>query len=381
MTLHDGEWRPLNRAERMFALGQLILWGLILLSLVAIKAQGQTTQILGDDVGRFIASPRGIANCDGALYFADSLPKSSVNSGKIRKLAGSTYTMLATGLNGPTSVACGPSGSVYVTDSGADRIVQIDGTSGAVTVLQTQPLNTWPRGLYADGGALTWGAWSPNSSEGSSVWRSLTPTGPRSRLYQAPVNSLSGVWGVAPAPNGGAYFTEQNEQRLKLTVPGQPNAPITLAGDGWMGTCASGQTLAQCRFNGPLDLQLVGSDLYILDSNGIRRAIGITTLGSAAPVSTVYSSSLFGVPTGFLKDGESGPLYVSVASRQAVWAFGELAPQPTATPVPATATSVPTSPPATATRTLPPTAVPTATAPGVPMCVVPCRIPNGSELR
>ena len=314
------------------------------------------TMWLGNAVNRPIADPRGIVRCGSAYYITDS------SAGLIRRYDPATgeYAILASGLKGPNSLQCaGTDGSLYVTQTFNSSIDLVDPQGGRVA-LQTLPTNTWPRGLAHDATSLIWANWGNSSSEGSSIY-TWSPGTTRRLLYKD--TGLGGEWGVTVAPDNETLFSVQNTQRI-MKLRASDGEAMIVAGDGWQGECVTGDQLENCRFNEPLDIAIHGNDLYIMDANGIRRAINYLAYEGQAEVETVYETSSLGKPTTFLVDG--GNLYVGVAG--AVYRYGaEPVPPstPTATPVPPTATKTRTSIP-THTPTLPHTPIPTATAPPTP---------------
>ena len=90
--------------------------------------------------------------------------------------------------DGPSAVAAGATGEVWVTDSRNHRLRRI-GPDGAVVTLAGSGPGSTTVGAFADGAAETARLWNPS--------------------------------GLAPAPNGNAYFTDSGNHRVRSVLGGQ----------------------------------------------------------------------------------------------------------------------------------------------------------------
>lgn len=334
---------------------------LALLALCAAPCAAQTV-VMGDSVDRPVLAPQGLSVCAGGLFVAD------MTAGKVRGLNlanGVWRPTVASGLNLPAGLAC-LDGVLYVTEAAesASRVDRINPDGSVVPVAQ-MAISAAPRGIAQIGSGLIFAAWGNNGSNANSIWavNGSAPyriagnglwasTGDGSDPLLA---SFRSPYGVAPL-NGAIAVSEQTGHKIRqFSIAGSAS---TVAGDGYQGFAGDGGPAAQSRLNAPQFLASDGQDLYIADTGNSR----VRRIRNGI-ISTVVNLTGLGPPTGITVNG--GTLYVSVPSRQAVYAYPltDATPQPTVTlppantPVPTwTAIPSPTNVPTSSPR---PTASPT----------------------
>ena len=239
--------------------------------------------------------PRGPAlDGSGSLYVADS------GHNRIRRIdtEGVITTIAGTGergfggdggpateaqLSSPTGVVLDGSGSLYVADIGNNRIRRID-TEGVITTIA----GTGERGSGGDGGPAT------------------------EAQFASPI-------GLALDGSGGLYVADIGNNRIRrIDAEG---VITTIAGTGERGSGGDGGPATEAQFASPIGLALDGSGgLYVADigNNRIRRidAEGVITTiagtgerGSGGDGGPATEAQFYG-PTGLALDG-SANLYVA----------------------------------------------------------------------
>ena len=98
-------------------------------------------------------APKGLRSCGGALWVSDLGEAVSIDtaSGRITAHVALPNAMF------PNDVACGPDGTVYVSDMMGNRIYAVQ--NGMATVFAEGEQLEWPNGLLVDGGRLIVGGW------------------------------------------------------------------------------------------------------------------------------------------------------------------------------------------------------------------------------
>ena len=217
---------------------------------------------------------------DKILYVADS------GNGKIRKinLATGQVTTLVEGLNVPTFMVTLPNGSMYVSETGRNRILHI------------QPDGAWT--VFAGGGYKTAsdGTWIGGYRDGVS----------EHAQFRSPQ-------GLVLSSNGTLYVADSGNQRIRAISP--TGSVTTVAGSGHLtvnggtaleGGYANGKAL-HAQFNFPTGLALGKNGvIYIADTyNHCIRALlphGVveTVAGSTSfgRINGLESMALFDNPTG-----------------------------------------------------------------------------------
>ena len=170
--------------------------------------------------------PQGIAvGPDGSLYIADSY------NHRIRRVGpdGIITTVAGTDVPGfggdggpatqatldyPQGIAVGPDGSLYIADSGNNRIRRV-GPDGIITTVAG---TDGSQGFGGDGGPAT----------------------------QA---RLAGPWGIAFGPDGSLYIADSGNQRIRRVGP--DGIITTVAGTGQSGFSGDGGPATQARLIGP----------------------------------------------------------------------------------------------------------------------------------
>lgn len=208
-----------------------------------------------------LASPWDVAvSADGSLYIAD------LSNSRIRKVdpAGIITTVAGNGsfsfcgdggpatsacLAGPRGVAVAADGSVYIADTGNQRIRKVN-SAGIITIVAGNGLG----GFSGDGGTAT------------------------SARLNNPVS-------VAVAPDGSLFIGDQFNNRIRRVDP--TGVITTAAGDGTFGFAGDGGLAINARLANPSNVALAADgSLFIADSNNnrIRRVEGAVPTDSTAPV-------------------------------------------------------------------------------------------------
>ncbi len=238
------------------------------------QAQGQAiiTTIAGPATQAQFYNPIGVAiGSDGSIYIADSL------NNRIRRVGtdGNITTVAGTGIFGfsgdggpatqaqfynPKGVAIGSDGSIYISDSGNNRVRRV-GTDGIITTVAGTGIYG---GFSGDGGPAT-----------------------QAKLLQPE--------GVAIGSDGIIYFVDGNGNNRVRRV-GTDGIITTVAGTGiFAGFSGDGGPATQAYLSGPRGVA-IGSDgsIYIVDDgNRVRR------VGPDGIITTVAG-------TGYLGDGGDG---------------------------------------------------------------------------
>jgi len=208
-----------------------------------------------------LASPWDVAvSADGSLYIADQ------SNSRIRKVdpAGIITTVAGNGsfsfcgdggpatsacLAGPRGVAVAADGSVYIADTGNQRIRKV-GSAGIITTVAGSGLG----GFSGDGGTAT------------------------SARLNNPVS-------VAVAADGSFFIGDQINNRIRKVDP--TGVITTAAGDGTFGFAGDGGPATSARLANPANIALAtDGSLFIADPNNnrIRRVEGAVPTDSTAPV-------------------------------------------------------------------------------------------------
>jgi RHS repeat-associated protein len=214
--------------------------------------------------------PSGIAlGPDGSLYIVDT------QNARIRRVGvnGIITTVAGTGnagfsgdgglatqakLNISYGIALGPDGSLYIADSGNNRIRRV-GTDGIITTVS----GTGSRGGSGDGGPAT----------------------------QAQLNYPQGI---ALGLDGSLYIADSGNNRIRRV--GKDGIITTVAGTGVYGFMGDGGPATQAKLNYPQGIALgLDGSLYIADSGNNR----IRRVGTDGIITTVAGTGVYG----FMGDG------------------------------------------------------------------------------
>ena len=253
-----------------------------------------------------LLNPEGIAvGADGSLYISDS------SSDRIRRVGpnGIITTIAGTGergfsgdggpaagaqLRNPQKIALGPDGSLYIADSGNNRIRRV-GPDGIITTVA----GTGAQGFIGDEGPATQAAlFSPQGiavgPDGSlyiadslnnrirwvgpdgtiTTVAGQEPTGVLGDGGPAILANLSGPRGVALGPDGSLYIADQLNGRIRRVGP--DGIITTVAGTGSSLSSGDGGPATEAGVFGAADVA-VGADgsLYIAETFGHRiRRVG-----------------------------------------------------------------------------------------------------------
>lgn len=218
--------------------------------------------VISTVVGSGLNNPQGIAlGPDGSLFVADTynhVVRRVSPGGKLATFAGSEPGLAGDGgpatraqMSLPNAVAVAPDGSVYISDSGNNRIrwVKPDGT--IETVLGTGPgSGTAGAGFSGDGGPAE-----------------------RARIFAAA--------DVEVTPGGDLLVSDSGNHRIRRVSKG---IVTTYAGSGAGGTAGDGGPAVEARLNSPQKIAVDADGvLYVADrANGRIRRVApggtITTL-------------------------------------------------------------------------------------------------------
>jgi serine/threonine-protein kinase len=215
-----------------------------IITTVAGSGRGAYTGDNGLALKASLNNPQGIApGPDGSLYIADTYnhvvrrvdPKGTITTfaGTEAGLAGDGGPANRAQISLPTDVAVGPDGTVFISDSGNNRIRRVDPAGIIDTVLGTGPgSGTAGAGFGGDGGPAR-----------------------NARIFAAA--------GLACGPAGDLFIADTGNHRVRLISKG---VITTIAGSGTAGFSGDGGSAPAAALNSPQKLVL-GKDgsLYIAD--------------------------------------------------------------------------------------------------------------------
>ncbi|HEX2204525.1 MAG TPA: hypothetical protein VHG91_14535, partial [Longimicrobium sp.] len=169
-------------------------------------------------------------------------------------------------LSSPYGVDVAKDGSVYIADSGHNRIRRVT-PDGIITTVA----GTGTYGFSGDGGAAT-------------------------------LARLAGAWGVTIGPDGSLYVSDTGNERVRRV--GVDGVIATVAGNGGYGFSGDGGPAVQARMRTPADRLAFGADgsVYIPDSDNGR----IRRVTPDGVISTVAGSDAF-CSASTLDCGDGGP--------------------------------------------------------------------------
>ena len=286
-------------------------------------------------------SPQGIAlQNDGTMYVADRLNhriRKISASGNVTTLAGSSYGFAngqgsAASFTQPHGVAVDDSGTVYVADTYNNRIRKIT-ASGNVTTLAgsgsssfsdgngTDASFRWPSGVAVDGNGTVYVA-----DTGNNRIRKITPSGNVTTLAGSGNASFSdgngtdasfrSPSGAAVDGNGTVYVADTGNNRIRKITP--TGNVTTLAGSGFSGLVDGQGTAASFFLPSGVAVDGTGA-VYVADTlnNRIRKITPsgmVTTLAgpvtSGSPDGQIISANFSG-PAGVAVDGNGTTVYVA----------------------------------------------------------------------
>ncbi len=297
---------------------------------------GNEAWIYGGDGNVATASsiflPFGIAvDAAGDLFIADSsnnrIRRVDDKTGIISTIAGTGVIgfsgnggpAIAASLSSPSSVALDPAGNLFFTDSGNNLIRRIDAFTGVISTVAGTP-NT--HGYTGDLGPAT--AATLNSPNGiafdaagnlyladtaNHAVRKISPAGIISSVAGRGFPAFSGdggpavsaglnsPWSVTPAPSGGLYIADQNNNRIRFIDLSGIISTVIGTGESTYG--GDNGPAAQAQLNVPASVAVdIAGNLYIADSgnNRVRKINAKTGI-----VTTIAGNS------GESISGDSGP--------------------------------------------------------------------------
>jgi sugar lactone lactonase YvrE len=215
---------------------------------------GQFLQLAG-----VAGDPRVQAGGDGKVYALDS----DQNTVTTFDQSGAFVSEVGLPLNQPTALAVGPNGHLYITDTGNNRVVEVDPQSftivnafGSMGGGPGQFLV--PAGIDVDANGEIYVADSSNNRV-----EQFKPDGTFDGAIGSPGTGLgqfSTPWGVAVLPSGAIAVSDVGNNRIQLFSG--PAHPIVAWGD--LGTAAG-------EFNAPLGLAAdADGNIYVADTNNNR---------------------------------------------------------------------------------------------------------------
>lgn len=156
----------------------------------------------------------GIATHGDAIVFAE------LGTGTVHSLRGGSTEPLATGLDAPVGVSIGPDGAVLVAESGAGRIVRVDGGHDTVVdgLQQPQGITMLGDALYiVDAGAKEVVEYDLNTRQRATIASGL-PVGPPPGVEPKPLKGMppfSGPQGpfagITAGPDGTLYVSADGD--------------------------------------------------------------------------------------------------------------------------------------------------------------------------
>lgn len=203
--------------------------------------------------------------------------------------AGDGGAALLARFNFPEGLALGPDGTLFVADTGNNRIRKISPEGIVTTYVGTQ------RGGYnGDGPADQVSLWNPCdivldaqgnlyiADTGNAIIRKVTPDGqvitiagtPRRHGYggdNGPATQalLNAPRGLGIDPQGNLYIADTRNQRIRKVTP--DGLITTLAGTGKMGFSGDGGPALQAQLRNPMDVAVdAQGNIFIADTHNFR---------------------------------------------------------------------------------------------------------------
>jgi sugar lactone lactonase YvrE len=184
-----------------------------------------------------------------------------------------------TGLSFPFGMAVDAAGSLYVTDTGNDRVVVLAAAAAAPVVLPLPDLSE-PCGLAVDDSGTVYIADSLND-------RVLSVTADNTGVVQLPLNGLHFPGGIAIDADGALYVTDRTDRQVLTLAPGAP-APTVLPFTGlrWLiGVAVDNIGTVYVADRAQVTDDPIGGRILALapgSAEPIELAIGIQRLGGIA---------------------------------------------------------------------------------------------------
>jgi DNA-binding beta-propeller fold protein YncE len=295
-----------------------------------VDKTGVVTRFAGIGSGRFTGdarsgdtagfnSPRGLAYYNGSLYVADAsnnrIRRINLSNNIVNTVAGGGNPAVKAGdpagigdsgpavlgkLSAPEGLAFASDGTMFISDTGNNRIRKVDTSSPAV-ITTVAGGGTCPAALT--GTALT-NCQLGNGRDASSV-------------------ILNGPSGIVVDSSGDLIFAERGNNRVRA-VDLPSDTISTIVGSGTSGSTGDGALANNARLNAPTGVALGASgDVLIADTNnGKVRVVSGGIIQSLTNFRTFNGdgaalSTQFGNPSGIAVDS-AGNLYVSDTSNNRV---------------------------------------------------------------
>ena len=289
--------------------------------------------------------PGGVAlDPAGNLYIADTgnnrVRKVNVSTGTISTVAGGTTAGntgdfgLATSalLNGPIAVASDQHGSVFIADTGNNRIREISAYGGTMVPVAgsgtagystdgTAPLAASlrsPSGIFVDTANNVY-----FSDTGNNLVREITAADALTTLAGASTTagfagdgglatsaSLSGPLGLAVDPAGDVYIADAGNNRVR-EINVASGVINTIAGNGGLSLAASGTLSTLSGLNAPRAIALDKNGNLFIAASGDNQVANITTASISVAFGTVARGSAAPTQTIALQNFGNAPLTLS----------------------------------------------------------------------
>ena len=263
-----------------------------------------------------LLAPRNVAlDAEGVLYVsefgghrvrrlrADGIVESVVGTGA-PGFAGDGGPATSAQLAYPAGLAFDSAGSLYIADSGNNRVRKVTGGVIATVLGTGDPGATLPGQLNLPTSVAIDSVGNLDVADsGNQRIQQLTPAGA--------INTLPGVGRDLAADTTGDLYIAGGSQVLELA----PSLTIqTVAGDGSYGFRGDGGTATSARLNGPVALALdAAGALYIADQRNSR----VRTVTAAGVISTIAGDGTAGAGNGELNSpagialDSSGVIYIA----------------------------------------------------------------------
>lgn len=241
---------------------------------IEISVSGAVTVVAGDGTQGFVGDgrpapaaelnePTAVAvGADGTLYIADTGNQRirAVQGGTISTFAGSGVrgfggdggAATAAALNRPVALALDASGALLICDQGNERVRRISG--GKIATIA----GNGTQGFTGDGAAAT-------------------------------AAELSGPSGIAVTADGRVFIADTGNQRVRVVA--KSGVISTFAGTGVAGFGGEGGPAVSARLNRPMGLAVDGvNELYVADENNHR----LRRIGTDGTIVTVAGNGVQG---------------------------------------------------------------------------------------
>ncbi len=204
---------------------------------------------------------------------------------------GGIITTVASQLNNPLSVAIDAQGSVYIADSGNNRILQVTAAGTASTFAKINgPLAV---AVDASGDVMV--------ADSTQIWKMTSdPTG--SPLITSVIGGLTSPTGLAFASDGSLWIADTGANVIRrLSTSGVLSA---IAGTGTAGFSGDGSSALVAQLNAPSGIALGANGTLLVADSGNNRIRSLTPVSVGPDTGTVAITNAASLAAGSIAPGE-----------------------------------------------------------------------------